>query len=82
MLATVLCTSQFPLGVKIRGWGTRAVADTGWFGGGAMRCRFAMNPMLHRTILSKSITFAHLHLRGNKSELGLEEAWVIKLVKF
>jgi len=40
-----------------------------------------MNPMLHRTILRKSITFAYVHLRGNKSKLGLEDAWVIKLVK-
>jgi len=39
-----------------------------------------MNPMLHRTILRKSITFAYVHLRGNKSKLGLE-ASVIKLVK-
>jgi len=46
-----------------------------------MRYRFAINPMLHRTILRKSVTFAHVHLRGNKSELGLEEARVIKLVK-
>ena len=41
-----------------------------WWGG--MRYRFAMNPMLHRTILRKSITFANVHLRGNKSKLGLE----------
>jgi len=40
-----------------------------------------MNPMLHRTILRKSITFAYVHLRGNKSKLGLEEPRVIKLVK-
>jgi len=45
-----------------------------------MRYRFAMNPMLHRTILRKSIYFAYVHLRGNKSKLGLE-ARVIKLVK-
>jgi len=45
-----------------------------------MRYRFAMNPMLHRTTLRKSITFAYVHLRGNKSKHGLE-AWVIKLVK-
>jgi len=32
-----------------------------------MRYRFAMNPMLHRTVLRKSITFAYVHLRGNKS---------------
>jgi len=58
---------------------TRSVADTGWFGGGdAMSI---CNPMLHRTILCKSITFAYVGLRGNKSKLGLEEAWVIKLVK-
>jgi len=31
-----------------------------------MRYRFAMNPMLHRTILRKSITFAYVYLRGNK----------------
>jgi len=36
--------------------------------------------MLHRTVLRKSITFANVHLRGNKSKLALE-AWVIKLVK-
>jgi len=40
-----------------------------------------MNPMLHRTILRKSITFAYAHLRGIKSKLGLDDAWVIKLVK-
>jgi len=28
---------------------------------GGMRYRFAMNPMLHRTILHKSITFAYVH---------------------
>jgi len=44
-----------------------------------MRYRFAMNPMLHRTILRKSITFACVHLWGNKSKIGLEETWVIKL---
>ena len=48
---------------------------------GRMRCRFSMNPMLHRTIMRKSITSTYIHLRGNKSKLGLEEAWVIKLVK-
>jgi len=37
---------------------------------GGMRCRFAMNPMLHRTIMRKSITSTYLHLRGNKSKLG------------
>jgi len=37
---------------------TLSVADTRWFGRGGMRCRFAMNPMLHRTILRKSISFA------------------------
>jgi len=36
--------------------------------------------MLHRTIMRKSITSTHVHLRGNKSKLGLE-VWVIKLVK-
>jgi len=41
---------------------------------GAMRRRFAMNPTFHRTILRKSITFAYVHLRGDKSELRLEEA--------
>jgi len=35
-----------------------------------MRYRFTMNPMLHGTILRKSITFAYVHLRGNKSKLG------------
>jgi len=39
-----------------------------WWEG--MRCRFAMNPMLHRTILRKSITFAYVDLRENKSKLG------------
>ena len=43
-----------------------------------MRYRFAMNPMLHSAILCKAITFAYVHLRGNKSNLGLEEVWVIK----
>jgi len=47
---------------------------------GRMQCRFAMNPMLHRTILRKSITFAYVHLRGNKSKFGLE-ASAIKLIK-
>jgi len=50
-----------------------------WWRG--MRCRFAMNPMLHRAIMRKSITSTYVHLRGSKSKLGLEEAWVIKLVK-
>jgi len=49
-----------------------AVADTGQFGGG-MRYRFAMNPKFHRTILRKSITLAYVHVRGNKSKLGLEK---------
>jgi len=40
-----------------------------------MRYRFAMNPTLHRTILHKSVTFAHVHLRENKSKLGLELGW-------
>jgi len=48
-----------------------------WWG---VRYRFAKNPMLHRTILCKSITFAYVHLWGNKSKRGLE-AWVIKMVK-
>jgi len=48
---------------------------------GEMRYRFAMNPMVHKTILHKSITFTYVHLRGNKSKLGLEEALMIKLVK-
>jgi len=39
-----------------------------------MRRQFAMNPMLHRTIIRKSITFAYVQLRGSKSKLGLEEA--------
>ena len=43
-----------------------------WWEG--MRCRFAMNPMLHRTILRKSITFAYVHLRENKSKLGLRRS--------
>jgi len=34
----------------------------------------------HR-LLHKSITFTYVHLRGNKSKLGLEEALMIKLVK-
>jgi len=41
---------------------------------GVMRYRFAMNPMLHRTVLRKSITFAYVHLRRNKYKLVLEEA--------
>jgi len=39
-----------------------------------MRYRFAMNPMLHRTVLRKSITFVYVRLRGNKAKLDLEEA--------
>ena len=39
-----------------------------WWGG--MRCQFAMNPTLHRAILRKSITFAYVHLRGNKSKVS------------
>jgi len=50
-----------------------AVADTGLFGGG-MRRQFAMNPMLHRTIMRKSITFAYVQLRGNKSKFGLRRS--------
>jgi len=50
-------------------------------GQGGMRCRFAMNTMLHSTIMRKSITFVYAHFRGNKSKLVLEEARVIKLVK-
>jgi len=46
-----------------------------------MRRQFAMNPMLHRTIMRKSLTLAYVKLRGNKSKLGLEKVWVIKLVK-
>jgi len=38
-----------------------------------------MNPMLHRTILCKSITFAYVHLIGNKSKLGLDSKVVLKL---
>jgi len=40
-----------------------------------MRYRFAMNPTLHRSILRKSVTFAHVHLRENMSKLGLEQGW-------
>jgi len=47
-------------------------AGTGQFGGG-IRYRFAMNPLFHWTILRKSITLAYVHLRGNKSKLGLEK---------
>jgi len=36
-----------------------------------MRRQFAMNPMLHRTISHKSITFAYVQLRGNKSKVTL-----------
>jgi len=36
-----------------------------------MRNRLAINPMFHRNILRKSITFAYVHLRGNKSKPGL-----------
>ena len=49
---------------------TCTVADTGYFGGG-MRHQFAVNPMLHSTIMRKSITFAYVQLRGNKSKAGL-----------
>jgi len=38
---------------------------------GGMRRQFAMNPMLHRTIMRKSITFAYVQSRGNKSKVGL-----------
>jgi len=38
-----------------------------------------MNPMIHRTILLKSITFAYVHLLGNKSKLGLDSKVVIKV---
>jgi len=41
------------------------------FGVGGVRHQFAMNPMLHRTIMRKSITFAYVQLRGNKSKVGL-----------
>jgi len=36
-----------------------------------MRHQLAMNPMLHRTIMRKSITFAYVQLRGNKSKVDL-----------
>jgi len=39
-----------------------------------MRRQFAMNPMLHRTILRKSVTFAYVQLRGNKSKVGLRRS--------
>jgi len=42
-----------------------------WWGG--MRRQFAMNPMLHRTIIRKSITFAYVQLRGNKSKIGFKK---------
>ena len=48
-----------------------SAADIGQFGGG-MGHRFAENPMLRRTLLRKSITSTHVHLRGKKSKLGLE----------
>jgi len=48
------------------------VAGTCWFGGGGAMS--ICNPVLQRTILRKSITFAYVHLRGNKSKLGLKEA--------
>jgi len=38
-------------------------------------------PNASQDLLRKSITFAYVHLRGNKSKRGLEEVWVIKLVK-
>jgi len=41
-----------------------------WWWGDAMSI---CNPMLHRTILRKSITFVYVHLGGNKSKLGLEQ---------
>ena len=54
--------------------GVGAVHSSGhrliWWGDAMSICN---NPMLHRTILCKSITFAYVHLRGgNKSKLGLE----------
>jgi len=39
-----------------------------------VRRQFAMNPMLHRTIIRKSITFAYVQLRGNKSKVGLRKS--------
>jgi len=33
-----------------------------------------MNPMLHRTIIHKSITFAYVHLRGHKSKVVLRKS--------
>jgi len=63
---------------RVQGWAqSRTQADLV----GGMRYRFAMNPMLHRTILRKSINCAYVHLRGNKSKLGLE-AWVITLHRY
>jgi len=38
---------------------------------GGMRRQFAMNPMLHRTIMRKSITFAYVQLQRNKAKVGL-----------
>ena len=43
-----------------------------------MRYRFAMNPMVHRTIWCKSITFAYVHLRRSKSKFGLDSEVVLK----
>jgi len=39
--------------------------------GGGMRYRFAMNPMLHRTILRKSITLAYVGHIYEETSLSL-----------
>jgi len=38
-----------------------------------------MNPMVHRTILCKSVTFAYVHLLGNKCKLGLDSKVFLKV---
>jgi len=38
--------------------------------------------MVRRTILCKSITFAYVHLLGNKSKLGLDSIVVLKVGGF
>jgi len=44
-----------------------------------MLYRFAMNPMVQRSILRKSITFAYVHLLRNKSKLGLDSKVFLKV---
>jgi len=71
----VFCGEPYPVysgDCRMKKWGGLSSGHRLiWWG---MRYRFAMNPVLHRAILRKSITFAYVRLRGNKSKLGLKEA--------